>query len=84
MQIAIPKETKLLEKRVSATPETIKKLISLGANVKVEKEAGIKSNILDSSYEEAGAEIISDPDILISSADIVLKVNTISIIKVET
>lgn len=78
MKIAIVKETKTLEKRVAATPETVKKFISLGISVKVEKDAGIKSNILDSEYEESGAKIISDPKELLSNTDVVLKVNSIS------
>jgi len=78
MEIAIVKETKTLEKRVAATPETVKKFISLGISVKVEKDAGIKSNILDSEYEESGAKIISDPKELLSNTDVVLKVNSIS------
>ena len=78
MEIAIAKETKTLEKRVAATPETVKKFISLGTTVKVEKDAGIKSNILDSEYEESGAKIISDPKELLSNTDVVLKVNSIS------
>ena len=78
MKIAIVKEIKTLEKRVAATPETVKKFISLGISVKVEKDAGIKSNILDSEYEESGAKIISDPKELLSNTDVVLKVNSIS------
>ena len=78
MKIAIVKETKTLEKRVAATPETVKKFISLGISVKVEKDAGIKSNILDSEYEKSGAKIISDPKELLINTDVVLKVNSIS------
>ena len=78
MEIAITKETKTLEKRVAATPESVKKFISLGTTVKVEKDAGIKSNILDSEYEKSGAKIISDPKELLSNTDVVLKVNSIS------
>ena len=78
MEIAIPKENKALENRVAATPETVKKFLSLGAKVKIEKGAGTKSNILDSDFENAGAKIVSDTEELIGNADIVLKVNTIS------
>ena len=49
----------------------------MGVDVKIEKDAGIQSNILDSEYEKAGAKIISDPMELLSNSDIVLKVNTI-------
>ena len=78
MKIAIVKEIKTLEKRVAATPETVKKFISLGISVKVEKDAGIRSNILDSEYEESGAKVISDPKELLINTDVVLKVNSIS------
>ena len=77
MKIAIVKETEDLEKRVSATPETVKKLISLGFSVDVEKDAGINSFFSNDSYKKSGANIISDANTLISSADIVLKVNTV-------
>ena len=56
----------------------MKKFLSLGAKVKIEKGAGNKSNILDSDFENAGAKIMSDTEELIGNADIVLKVNTIS------
>ena len=77
MKIAIVKETEDLEKRVSATPETVKKLISLGFSVNIEKDAGLNSFFSNDSYTDAGANIISDVNALISSADIVFKVNTV-------
>ena len=43
MKIAIVKETEELEKRVAATPETVKKLLSLGYSVDVEEGAGVNS-----------------------------------------
>ena len=77
MKIAIVKETEDLEKRVSATPETVKKLISLGFSVNIEEDAGLNSFFSNDSYTDAGANIISDVNALISSADIVFKVNTV-------
>ena len=77
MKIAIVKETEDLEKRVSATPETVKKLISLGFSVNIEKDAKLNSFFSNDSYTDAGANIISDVNALISSADIVFKVNTV-------
>ena len=38
--IAIARETADHEKRVAATPETVKKLIALGAKVVIERAAG--------------------------------------------
>ena len=77
MKIAIVKETEDFEKRVSATPETVKKLISLGFSVNIEEDAGLNSFFSNDSYTDAGANIISDVNALISSADIVFKVNTV-------
>ena len=74
MNIAIPKEIEAEERRVSATPETVKKMVSLGLSVAVETGAGDASSIPDSLYTEAGASIALDPKELFRKADIVFKV----------
>jgi NAD(P) transhydrogenase subunit alpha len=74
MKIAIPKERRPGEARVAATPETVKKLIALGAEVAVEAGAGAGSSIPDAQYQAAGAAIATDLGSLLSSADVVLKV----------
>jgi H+-translocating NAD(P) transhydrogenase subunit alpha len=74
MKIAIPAETDSGEPRVAATPETVKKLRGLGADVVVERGAGLKSGILDSDYEAAGATIAGDDARTVEDADLVLKV----------
>jgi NAD(P) transhydrogenase subunit alpha len=71
MKIAIAAEADRAEPRVAATPETVKKLIGLGAEVAVEPGAGVKSGILDADYTAAGATIAKDAA---SGADVVLKV----------
>jgi NAD(P) transhydrogenase subunit alpha len=71
--IAILKETAAHEKRVAATPETVKKLIALGANIVVENGAGEASSYLDKAYVEAGASLSSRLD-AVANADVVLKV----------
>ena len=55
MKIAVPAETDPAEPRVAATPDTVKKMKALGAEVVVETGAGVKSGILDADYEAAGA-----------------------------
>ncbi len=77
MKIAIVKETEELEKRVAASPETVKKLLSLGFSVDVEEGAGVNSFFSDADYKNAGANIIADTKSIVSSADIVFKVNTV-------
>ena len=71
MKIAVTTETDPGEPRVAATPETVKKLVGLGAEVAIEPGAGIKSGVLDADYAAAGAKVASDA---VSSADVVLKV----------
>ena len=71
MQIAVPRESDAGEPRVGATPETIKKLKSFGAEIAVARGAGIASGIPDAEFEAAGAQIA---DAVTKDADIVLKV----------
>lgn len=73
MQLVIPRETQPGEYRVSATPETVKKLVRLGAEVVIESGAGTGAGISDADYEAAGASIGSDRSALLGSADMVLR-----------
>ncbi len=70
MKIAIAAEDSG-EPRVAATPETVKKMKALGAEVAVEPGAGTKSGILDDDFAAAGASIAADA---VEGADVVLKV----------
>ncbi len=74
MRIAVLAETDANEARVAATPETVKKLKALGAEVAVESGAGEKSGILDADYKTAGAELVADAAKAVAKADIVLSV----------
>jgi H+-translocating NAD(P) transhydrogenase subunit alpha len=71
MKIAVAAEIDAGEPRVAATPETIKKMLGLGAEVAVEPGAGIKSGILDQDFIAAGASVTPGA---VSGADIILKV----------
>jgi NAD(P) transhydrogenase subunit alpha len=73
MRIAIPAEIDADETRVAVTPETVGKLIKLGATVVVARGAGVRSGTLDPAYAEAGAELADQGDVA-RSADIILKV----------
>jgi NAD(P) transhydrogenase subunit alpha len=72
MLIGVPAETDPAETRVAASPETVKKLIALGAEVAVEHGAGLKAGIVDTDYQAAGARLVSGEEAL--GADLVLKV----------
>jgi NAD(P) transhydrogenase subunit alpha len=73
MKIAIPAETDPGEPRVAASPDTVKRMVGMGAEVAVEKGAGEKAGILDKDFEGAGAKIANAKD-TVGGADIVLKV----------
>ena len=57
-RLLIPVESTPGETRVAATPDTVKKFISLGCSVVVERGAGTPSGHLDEVYAEQGAELI--------------------------
>jgi NAD(P) transhydrogenase subunit alpha len=71
MKVAVVAESDAGEPRVAATPETVKKIIGLGAEVAVEPGAGIKSGILDADFTAAGATVAADA---VNGADVVLSV----------
>jgi NAD(P) transhydrogenase subunit alpha len=73
VKIAVLRENTPGETRVSASPETVKKFIALGATVSVETEAGSGASIGDSDYEAAGA-MIGKLESVLKDADIVLGV----------
>lgn len=74
LRIAITKETAAAEKRVAATPDTVKKLCALGCSIVIEAGAGKSANYLDSDYETVGAVISKTAETATKDADIVLRV----------
>ena len=74
MKIAIPKERRPGEKRVAASPETVKKFVGLGCSVVIESGAGLAADILDEHYTAMGAQIAPDAKSALADADMVLKV----------
>jgi H+-translocating NAD(P) transhydrogenase subunit alpha len=73
LKIAILKEQADGERRVAATPETVKKFAVLGADVAVESGAGLTAAIDDAAYAAAGATV-ADRTATLAGADIVLGV----------
>src|SRR5271157_3255962 len=72
MLIGVAAETDPAETRVAATPETVKKFIALGAEVAVERGAGVKAGVVDADYKGAGARLVSADEA--RGADLLLKV----------
>ncbi len=73
MRLAIPRETHPGENRASVTPETVKKLVRLGADIAIEAGAGAGAGFSDEAYAAEGASIEADRDALLSGADMVLR-----------
>lgn len=74
MIIGIPREILVEEKRVAATPDTVRKYIQLGFDVAMERSAGEGILRGDDEYAMAGARIVSGPERLFAESDIILKV----------
>jgi NAD(P) transhydrogenase subunit alpha len=74
MKIAILRERRPHERRVAASPDTVKKFIALGFDVAVENGAGDGAAIPDAAFAEAGADVAADAATALADADIVLKV----------
>ena len=73
VKIGIVKEMAPDERRVSGTPETVKKFTALGATVAVETGAGLSAAISDADYVAMGATV-ADRAATVADADIILGV----------
>ena len=74
MVIGVPKEIMHAENRVSATPDTVKKMVAEGAKVLVEAGAGVSAYFSDDQYTAAGAQIEPDVTKIYAQAGVILKV----------
>lgn len=72
--IAVTRERREGETRCAVTPETVKKLVALGATVSVEAGTGLGSSLPDADYAEAGASVKPDLSAALAGTDVLLKV----------
>jgi len=77
MKLAVIREKRDAEKRVAASPETVKKLTALGFDVVVEAGAGAGASISDSAFEISGAAIAANLAAAVGDADVVFSVQGI-------
>jgi NAD(P) transhydrogenase subunit alpha len=75
MNIVVLRETQDGEARVALMPESVKKLVGLGASVHIESSAGLSAARTDDEYREAGAEVSTDREALLADADVLAVVN---------
>ena len=74
MRLAVLKEHAANETRVAATPDTVKKLVSMGLTVAIEAGAGQASSLSDADFQSAGAEIAPDAATALAGAEIIFAV----------
>jgi NAD(P) transhydrogenase subunit alpha len=74
IRLGVPKEIHPGERRVAATPESVRKLRELGFEVQVERGAGLAPGVPDAAYVEAGATLADSATALWAASDVVIKV----------
>jgi len=74
MKVAIIKERRPHERRVAATPDSVKSMVGMGLEPVVESGAGAAAYFVDNAYRAAGATVVPDAAAALAGADIVLKV----------
>ena len=74
MKVAVVKERRAHERRVAASPDTVKRIAAMGLDVAVESGAGESAGFADAAYAAAGAAVVPDAEAAVAAADIVLKV----------
>ena len=74
MKVAVVKERRPFERRVAASPDTVKHFVGMGLEVSVETGAGEGACFVDTAYQAAGATVAPDAAAALDGADVVLKV----------
>ncbi|ABM77611.1 putative nicotinamide nucleotide transhydrogenase, subunit alpha 1 (A1) [Prochlorococcus marinus str. MIT 9303] len=76
-RLLIPVESAMGETRVAASPDTVKKFLSLGSKVAIERGAGLAAGFVDGDFNTIGAELVAPGDSQAwSEADVVLCVQS--------
>jgi NAD(P) transhydrogenase subunit alpha len=73
MKVAVVRERRAFERRVAASPDTVKRMVDMGLEVVAESGAGQEASFTDDAFAAAGASI-TDAATALGAADIVLKV----------
>lgn len=76
MQVGVRREQRAGERRVAATPETVRQLTGIGLSLLVECGAGVESGYGDADYEAAGASLT--PELPLDAVDVLLHVRPLS------
>lgn len=73
MNIGIPKEILVEERRVSLTPQGVYSLAKEGHKIYVEKGAGLDCRFLDEEFQRMGGEIVFSHEEVFKRSDLIIK-----------
>lgn len=74
MKVAVIRERRAHERRVAASPDSVKRMTAMGLDILVESGAGEGAGFTDSTFAAAGATIVPGATAALGVADIVIKV----------
>jgi len=74
VKLGTPKESFAGEARVAMTPESAKQLQKLGYDCAIESGAGLAAGFSDTTYSDAGVEVVETAAALWATSDIIAKV----------
>ena len=69
--LGVARERAAGERRLALTPETCKKLVAAGAQVRIERGAGAGIGATDAAFADAGAQLVDDANAALGDADVV-------------
>ena len=78
MRIGSIKENQKIEKRISITPEIVKKYTTLGFEVCLSENYGVHLGIKDDHYKDFGVKILKDDNEIVKSSDIIVQLGILS------
>ncbi len=78
MKIGSVLENQNLEKRISITPDIVKKYISLGFEIFLSENYGSHLGINDKEYTDLGVNISKDENQIINNSDVILQLGMLS------
>jgi NAD(P) transhydrogenase subunit alpha len=79
VQLFVPGETRLHEKRVALVPVVAEKLLKLGIEINMQPGAGEAARIPDLAYEKAGVSVAEPP----ASVDLIFRVQPPTLAEIE-
>ena len=71
------------DSRIALTPQSVRKLVAMGAPVEIETGYGARQGISDDEFEKAGAIVRSDADMALREADIVVGLSEPDLVTVQ-